>query len=151
MRIAIGSDHAGYHLKEHLRDSLAAGGIEVRDVGPNSLDPTDDYPDFARSVAQSVITGRADLGIVVCSTGGGSCSAANKFPGVRAALCHDTLCARLSRLHNDANVLCLGANVLGPGLADEIVAAWLAASFSGEQRHRRRLEKVARIEAEEKG
>ncbi len=151
MRIAIGSDHAGYRLKEQLRDSIAARQIDVRDLGPPSLDPSDDYPDYASAVAASVQAGTADLGIVICSTGVGSCIAANKLPGVRAALVHDIFSARMSRLHNDANVLCLGADVVAPKLAEEILAAWLSASFSGEQRHRRRLDKIARLEAREDG
>ena len=146
MRVAIGSDHAGYQLKEHLRDWLAARDTEVNDVGPRALDPADDYPDFAVAVGEAVRTGRADLGIVICSTGIGSCIAANKLPGVRAALCHDTFSARLSRLHNDANVLCLGADVVAAKLAEELLAAWLSASFSGEERHRRRVEKISRLE-----
>ncbi|MDH5201536.1 MAG: ribose-5-phosphate isomerase [Candidatus Bathyarchaeota archaeon] len=151
MRIAIGSDHAGYHLKEHLREWLSARNIEIHDVGPHSFDPTDDYPDFARAVADSVRTAESDLGLIVCSTGVGSCIAANKIPGVRAALCHDTFSARMSRLHNDANVLCLGSNVVAPGLAEEILAAWLASSFSGEERHRRRVDKIAQIESRPEG
>ena len=146
MRVAIGSDHAGYQLKEHLRDWLAPRDMEVDDVGPHALDPADDYPDFAGAVGEAVRTGRADLGIVICSTGIGSCITANKLPGVRAALCHDTFSARLSRLHNDANVVCLGANVVAARLAEEILAAWLSASFSGEERHRRRVEKISRLE-----
>jgi len=147
MKVAIGSDHAGYHLKQRLRDWLASRDIPLHDVGPASLDPADDYPDFARAVAQSVQSGQADLGVLVCSTGVGSCIAANKLPGIRAALCHDTFCARLSKLHNDANVLCLGANIVGPALAEEILGVWLATSFSGEDRHRRRLAKIAGLEA----
>ncbi len=119
------------------------------DVGASSLDPGDDYPDFARRVAQSVAEGADDLGIMICATGVGSCIAANKIRGARAALCQDTSCAKMSRLHNDANVLCLGANVVAPGLAREIVEVWLAATFSGEERHCRRLGKIASIESEE--
>jgi ribose 5-phosphate isomerase B len=149
MRIAIGSDHAGYQLKDRLRGWLAAHDIEVEDVGAESLVPGDDYPDFAGAVARSVQAGRSDLGIVICSTGIGSCITANKFRGIRAALCHDTFSARMSRLHNDANVLCLGANVLGASLAEDIVEAWAGASFSQGERHRRRLDKIAEFEAEE--
>jgi len=146
VRIAIGSDHAGYDLKVFLRDRLASQAVEVHDVGPDRLEPGDDYPDFARAVADSVARGESDLGIMICSTGVGSCIAANKVPGIRAALCHDTFSARMSRLHNDANVLCLGASVLGPALAEEIVETWIGEAFSGEERHRRRLDKVAKIE-----
>lgn len=146
MRIAIGSDHAGYELKEHLREWLKERGLEVTDLGPVCFDPADDYPDFASEVAQSVARQEAALGIVICSTGVGSCIAANKVRGVRAALCHDTFCARMSRSHNDANVLCLGANVVGPGLAQDIIDTWLGTPFSEEQRHRRRVAKIAGME-----
>jgi len=149
MRVAIGSDHAGYQLKEHVRTWMAERQIDVRDVGPQTFDPADDYPDFARAVAELVRTGQVDLGVVICATGVGSCIAANKVRGVRAALVHEAFSARLSRLHNDANVLCLGASIVAPPYAEEILAAWLEVSFSGEERHRRRLDKVARIEARE--
>jgi ribose 5-phosphate isomerase B len=149
MRIAVGSDHAGYQLKEHVRSWMAAREIDVHDVGAQTLDPADDYPDFARAVGELVQTAQVDLGIVICSTGVGSCIAANKLRGIRAALVHDPFSARMSRLHNDANVLCLGANIVGPRYAEEILAAWLAVSFSGDERHRRRLDKVVRIEARE--
>jgi len=151
MRIAIGSDHVGYHLKEHLRTWMAARDIDVHDLGPHTFDPSDDYPDHAAAVAASVQAGEADLGLIICSTGVGSCIAANKLRGVRAALAHDTFSARMSRLHNDANVLCLGANVVAPGLAEDILSTWLATSFSGEQRHRRRLDKISQLEAPEGG
>lgn len=149
MRIAIGSDHAGFHLKEHLRSWMHTRDIEVHDLGPEAFDLSDDYPDYATKVAASVQAGEADLGLIICSTGIGSCIAANKLRGVRAAVAHDTFSARMSRLHNDANVLCLGANVVAPGLAEDIVSTWLANSFSGEERHRRRLDKIARLEARE--
>jgi ribose 5-phosphate isomerase B len=149
MRIAIGSDHAGYDLKNHLGRRLTSQGVEVNDAGPHELDPADDYPDFAHAVARAVQSRESDLGIVVCSTGAGSCMAANKVRGVRAALCHDAFCARMSREHNDANVLCLGANIVGMALAEEITDAWVAGSFSGEERHRRRVDKLAGIEASE--
>ena len=149
MRVAIGSDHAGYQLKEHVRTWMAERRIDVRDVGPQTFDPADDYPDFARAVAELVQTGQVHLGVVICSTGVGSCIAANKLRGVRAALVHEAFSARMSRLHNDANVLCLGASIVAPRYAEEILAAWLEASFSGEERHRRRLDKVAQIEARE--
>lgn len=146
MRVALGSDHAGFDLKELVRSWLQEAGHEVLDVGPRTFDPGDDYPDFARPVAEAVGRGEVARGIVVCSTGQGSCMAANKVRGVRAALCHDLFCARLSREHNDANVLCLGSNVTGPGLAREIVELWLATRFSSEEKHHRRVEKVNRIE-----
>jgi len=148
LRIALGSDHVGFDLKQLVKGWLAEDGIDVLDVGPESFDPTDDYTDFARLVAESVTRGEADLGIVVCSTGQGSCMTANKVNGVRAALCNDIFCARMSKLHNDANVLCLGSSVVGALLAREIVATWLATSFTGEERHCRRIEKMARIESD---
>jgi ribose 5-phosphate isomerase B len=149
MRVAIGSDHAGYQLKEHLRTWMAAREIDVRDVGAQTFDPADDYPDFARAVADLVRTEQVDLGVLICSTGVGSCITANKFRGVRAALVHEAFSARMSRLHNDANVLCLGASTVAPRYAEEILAAWLETPFSGDERHRRRLHKVAQIEARE--
>ncbi len=148
MLIALGADHAGFDLKEQIRGWLAQREIEVLDLGPHTFNPEDDYPDFARAVAQSVAGGESDLGIIVCSTGIGSCIAANKLKGVRAALCQDTFCARMTRLHNDANVLCLGSNVVGPLLAQEIANTFISTSFSGEERHRRRVAKIAEIEAE---
>ena len=148
MRIALGFDHVGFDLKQLVKGWLSEDGIDVLDVGPESFDPTDDYPDFARRVAASVAEGKTDLGIVVCSTGQGSCMAANKVAGVRAALCNDIFCARMSKLHNDANVLCLGSSVVGVLLAREIVTTWLATSFTGEERHSRRIEKMARIESD---
>ena len=146
MRIALGSDHAGFDLKEMVRGWLQEDGHEVVDIGPATFDPTDDYPDYARLVAEAVARGEVERGLIVCSTGQGSCMAANKVRGVRAALCHDLFCARLSRQHNDANVLCLGSNVIGPGLAREVAELWLAEPFSDEAKHRRRVEKVNRIE-----
>ncbi|MDH4179523.1 MAG: ribose 5-phosphate isomerase B [Armatimonadota bacterium] len=149
MRIAIGSDHAGYDLKEHLRKWMAPREIDVQDVGPHAPDPSDDYPDFAGAVGRSIQSRAADLGIIICSTGVGSCIAANKLRGVRAALVHDIFSARMSRLHNDANVLCLGASIVAPRLAEEILATWLSVSFSEEERHRRRVDKIAQLEARE--
>ncbi len=147
MRIAIGSDHAGYALKEHLRAWLAGRDIQVHDLGPEEFDPTDDYPDFATAAGRAIQDGEADLAVVVCATGVGSCIAANKLRGIRAALISETFSARMSRLHNDANVLCLGANVIAPAFAEDILAAWLDASFSGDERHCRRLAKIAQLEA----
>ena len=141
MRIAIGSDHAGYALKAEVARWLAERGYAVRDLGTDDADTSVDYPDFARSVAQAVAGCECDLGIAVCGTGLGVSITANKAPGVRAALCTDTYTAHMSRLHNDANVLCLGQQVVGIGLALDIVAAWLQASFEG-GRHARRLAKI---------
>jgi len=148
MRIAVGADHAGWELKSAVIVWLTGKQIPHLDVSAGPPDPNDDYPDSAAAVARSVARGESDLGIIICGTGVGSCIAANKIPGVRAALCTNTFSARHSRSHNNANVLCLGGRVLGPGLALEIVETWLNTPFSGEPRHRRRLEKLARLECE---
>jgi ribose 5-phosphate isomerase B len=141
MRIAIGSDHAGYELKAAIVDWLATRGYDVEDEGTDSADARVDYPDVARSVAQAVADGECQRGIVICGTGIGVSMMANRVVGVRAALCTDAYMARMSRQHNDANVLCLGQRVLGVGLALDIVAAWLEASFEG-GRHARRVAKI---------
>ncbi len=148
MRIAVGADHAGWELKSAVIAWLTAKRLPHLDVNPGPQDPHDDYPDSAAAVARSVAGGESDFGIAICGTGVGSCITANKIPGIRAALCTDTFSARHSRLHNNANVLCLGGRVLGPGLALEIVEIWLNTPFSGEPRHQRRLEKLARLESE---
>jgi ribose 5-phosphate isomerase B len=144
-RVAIAADHGGFALKEKLLDGLG-GDYETIDLGASTLDPDDDYPDFALAVARAVASGRAERGIIVCGSGVGACIAANKVRGVRAGLCHDTYSARQGVEHDDMNVLCLGARVIGGELARELVRAFLSARFSGEERHRRRLEKV--LEAE---
>lgn len=149
MLIALGADHAGFDLKERIRTWLAQREVQVLELGPSTLNPEDDYPNIARAVARSVADGKCELGIIVCSTGIGSSIAANKLKGVRAALCHDIFSARMTRLHNDANVLCLGSNVIGPLLALEIADAFISTPFSGEERHRRRLLKITDIEVEE--
>src|SRR5918993_1434673 len=145
MRIAIAADHAGYELKRDLAAALQAQGREVSDFGTDSPAPVD-YPDCAESIAAALRDGRADRGIIVCGSGAGVSIAANKFPGVRAAVCHDSYTARQAVEHDDMNVLCLGARVIGPSLAADLVAAFLGAKFSGEERHRRRLDKIDRIE-----
>ena len=146
MRIAIAADHAGYELKRDLAAALQAQGREVSDLGTNSTAPVD-YPDCAESIAVALRDGRADRGIIVCGSGAGVSIAANKFPGVRAAVCHDSYTARQAVEHDDMNVLCLGARVIGPALAADLVAAFLGAKFSGEERHRRRLDKILAIES----
>jgi len=146
VRIAIGCDHAGFLLKEELKAYLQALGHEVVDMGTHSLDSVD-YPDYARQVAEAVAQGRVERGIVICGTGIGSSIVANKVPGVRAALCHESYTARMSREHNDSNVLALGGRVLGVELAKEIVQVWLASEFQG-GRHARRVEKIKTIERE---
>jgi len=148
MRIALGADHGGFSLKEDLAQWLRGLGYEVQDLGAHHLDPHDDYPDFALAVALAVAEGRAERGIALCGSGVGACVTANKVPGVRAAVCHDPYSARQGVEHDDLNVLCLGARVIGPELAREVVRAFLSARFSGEERHRRRLRKVLAIEAE---
>ena len=145
MRIAVGADHAGFEMKRDLAAVLRTLGHEVLDLGTYSTAPVD-YPDCAGSVATSLDDGRADRGIVVCGSGAGASIAANKFPGIRAAVCHDTYTAHQAVEHDDMNVLCLGARVIGQALAQEIVTAFLGARFSGEERHQRRLDKIAAIE-----
>jgi ribose 5-phosphate isomerase B len=147
MRIAIGSDHAGFTLKEHLRELLAADGHDVVDLGTTSEEPVD-YPPICAAVAREVANGRVDRGIVLGGSGQGEQIAANKVRGVRAALCNDLYTARYSRLHNDANVLSIGARVVGVALADEIVRTWFATEFEA-GRHVARVEQIAAIEKEE--
>jgi ribose 5-phosphate isomerase B len=144
-RVAVAGDHAGFVLKKELTDCLGED-YDLIDLGARKIDPDDDYPDFALAVARTVASGRAERGIIVCGSGVGACIAANKVRGVRACLCHDTYSARQGVEHDDMNVLCLGARVIGGELARELVRAFLGARFSGEERHRRRLEKV--LEAE---
>ena len=145
MKIALGADHAGYALKDRMATWLREQGHEVLDFGTHSGDPVD-YPDYARTVGEAVVQGRAELGVLCCGSGVGASMAANKMKGIRAALCHDTFSAHQSREDDDANVLCLGPRVVGPELAMEILRAWLAARFSGAERHRRRLAKLAELE-----
>jgi ribose 5-phosphate isomerase B len=146
MKIAVGSDHAGYTLKEHVKQLLADEGHEVDDLGTHSEEPVD-YPSFCAAVARAVVGGHADRGIVMGGSGQGEQLAANKVRGARAALCNDLYTAEFSRRHNDANVLSMGGRVVGFGLADEIVRKWLTTEFEG-GRHVRRLEQIAEIERE---
>lgn len=145
MRIALGADHAGYELKQHIAGFLAERGVTVIDLGTHSTDPVD-YPDFAAAVARAVTDGRAERGIVICGSGAGACVAANKIRGIRAALAHDTYTARQSVEHDDVNVLCLGSRVIGQNVAEELVKAFVAAEFTHEERHVRRLNKVKALE-----
>jgi ribose 5-phosphate isomerase B len=147
MVIAIAADHAGFQLKVLLLEFLKTLGQDVVDLGTQSEEPVD-YPDYARAVAEGIMSQKVDRGILICGSGVGACAAANKFPGIRAAICHDTYSAHQGVEHDDLNVLCLGARVLGPELAKEIVRAWLSAVFSGAERHRRRLAKIGQIEKE---
>lgn len=146
MRIAIGADHGGFPLNERVIEELRAAGHEVLDFGTHDGSRPDDYPDYALAVGQSVQGGGADIGILICGSGVGAGVAANKLKGIRAALCGDTYSAHQSREHDDCNVLCLGARVTGVELALEIVRTFASANFTGEERHRRRLAKIARIE-----
>ena len=151
MRIAIGADHGGYPLNERVIEELRAAGHELIDFGTHVGSRPDDYPDYALKVGQALQHGEADIGIIVCGSGVGASVAANKLKGIRAALCGDTYSAHQSREHDDCNVLCLGARVTGEELALEIVRAFVAARFTGEERHRRRLAKIAEIEKQERG
>ena len=147
LRVALGADHGGFTLKNELSTRLQEA-YEILDLGANAFDPTDDYPDFAKAVAQAVASSQAERGILVCGSGVGACVVANKVPGVRACLCHDTYSAHQGVEHDDMNILCLGARVIGPELATELATAFLNARFTGEEWHRRRLEKVLTIEHE---
>ena len=146
MRIAIGADHAGFEMKRDLAGHLAKGGQEVIDMGTHTPAPVD-YPDIAEAVSQAIRNGQADRGIIVCGSGAGAAIAACKFPGIRAAVCHDAYSARQAVEHDDLNVLCLGSRVIGPTLARTLIDVFLAASFSGEERHMRRLAKIDAIES----
>jgi ribose 5-phosphate isomerase B len=145
MKIAIGSDHAGYALKKALSDCVRTLGHEIIDVGTHSADPVD-YPDFAEKVGKVIMDGHAERGIMICGSGVGASVAANKMPGIRAGLCHDTYSAHQSVEHDDINMLVLGQRVIGPELARELVKTFLAARFTGEERHARRLGKVRDLE-----
>ena len=147
MRIACAFDHAGFPLKPIVMETLAAAGHEVIDLGTDSTDPVD-YPDKARDAAGAVLGGQAERAVVVCGSGAGVAVAACKFTGIRACTAHDTYTAHQAVEHDDINVLCLGARVIGPALAAEIVAAFSLAEFSGEERHLRRLGKIGAIERE---
>jgi ribose 5-phosphate isomerase B len=145
MRIAVAADHAGFEMEGDLAAALRAQGHDVLDLGTHSSAAVD-YPDCAEAVATALRDRRADRGLIVCGSGAGVSIAANKFPGVRAAVCHDCYTARQAVEHDDMNVLCLGARVIGPALAGDLVAVFLAATFSGEARHQRRLDKILAIE-----
>ncbi len=142
--IAIACDHGGYALKEEVKKHLAEKGLECKDFGTNSLDSCD-YPDYAAPAAQAVASGECDRGIVICTTGIGVSIVANKVAGVRCALCSDPLSARMTRLHNDTNMLAMGAGVIGKNLALEIVDIWLGTEFEG-GRHQRRVDKITALE-----
>ena len=150
MRVAFAADHAGAALKDELLRRLAQAdlGHEWIDLGGDGSDPDDDYPDFARRLAGAIVAGDADRGILICGSGVGASVAANKVRGIRSAVCHDTYSAHQGVEHDDMNVLTLGARVIGPEPAFECAVAFLGAMFSGEPRHRRRLDKVLAIESD---
>ena len=141
MKVAIGCDHGGYDLKEHLVKHLKDEGYDVDDRGCHSRESCD-YPVYGHAVANAVAKGEADRGIVICTTGIGISIAANKVPGIRAALCTNELMAKMTRLHNDANILALGANIVGPGLAEAITDTFLKEDFSKVERHQRRVDEM---------
>jgi RpiB/LacA/LacB family sugar-phosphate isomerase len=146
MIIAIGADHAGYDLKQDVAVYLRACGHSVLDLGADNSTTPDDYPDYSEAVGLAVLEKRCERGIVICGSGVGASVAANKLPGIRAALCHDTYSAHQGVEHDDMNVLVLGARVIGTELAHELVRAFIGAEFSGEERHKRRLAKVKELE-----
>ena len=147
MRVAIATDHGGFALKEDLKAYLSGAGHVVIDIGARELDPGDDYPDFVIPLARAVATGMVDRGVAVCGSGVGASVCANKIPGVRAGLVQDHYTTHQGVEHDDMNILCMGGRVLGPLAARDLVDAFLAASFTGEERHIRRLGKVAALEA----
>lgn len=145
MKIAVGSDHAGYALKETIQAQLAEAGYDVVDVGTHSEAPVD-YPDYAEALGRAVLDGRAERGVLICGSGAGASIAANKLKGIRATVAHDTYTAHQGVEHDDVNVLTLGARVIGEAQAWELVQAFLGAVFSGDERHVRRLDKVRALE-----
>ena len=145
MKVAIGADHAGFHMKQQIVSWLADSRFEVLDLGTDSTEPAD-YPDFAEAVAAAVIDGRAERGVLICGSGVGACIAANKIPGVRAAICHDAYSAHQGVEHDNMNILVLGGRIVGTALALDLVRAFVAARYTAEERHARRLAKVTAIE-----
>jgi RpiB/LacA/LacB family sugar-phosphate isomerase len=145
MRIVVGADHAGFALKQEIAETLRKAGHDVIDVGTDSTAPVD-YPDSAEAVGRAVMDGRAERGVLVCGSGVGASVAANKLPGIRAAVCHDVYSAHQGVEHDDMNVLVLGGRIVGPALAADLVCAFVAARFTGEERHARRLAKVKALE-----
>lgn len=148
MRVAVAADHAGFMLRELIVRELTEAGHVVDDLGAYELDPMDDYPDYALEVAAAVGSGQVERGVIICGSGIGATIVANKIRGIRAATCHDTYSARQGVEHDDMNVLCLGARVIGSEVAKEVVGAFANATFSGEARHVRRLEKIRNLEAQ---
>lgn len=146
MEIAVSADHAGFELKELVAPWLRSVGHEVVDLGAYQLDPEDDYPDFAAAVAEAVSSGKAKRGVVICGSGVGATISANKVPGIRACLCHDTYTGHQGVEHDDMNIICMGARVIGLELCKEILSAFLSASFIPEPRFQRRLDKLNQLE-----
>ena len=146
MKVAVGADHAGFPLKDRMMDVIRGAGHDVVDCGAEKLIPGDDYPDYAERVAGAIREGRAERGVLICGSGVGASVAANKFDGIRAALCHDTFSAHQGVEDDSMNILCLGARVVGPALAEELVVTFLRARFSEAERHARRLAKVIGFE-----
>ncbi len=147
MKVAIAADHGGFPMKDALFQLLKSMGHEVLDLGAHRIEPEDDYPDYARYMGQAIQHGQAQRGVLLCGSGVGACVAANKMKGIRAGLCHDGYSAHQGVEHDDINVLCLGARIIGSALAAELVTAFMSASFSGQSRHARRLEKVRAMES----
>ncbi|MEE8412926.1 MAG: ribose 5-phosphate isomerase B [Dehalococcoidales bacterium] len=147
LNVAIGADHGGFALKNELITRLG-DRYDISDLGAHQFDSDDDYPDYAEKISRVVTSGKTPRGVLICGSGVGACIAANKVPGIRACLCHDTYSAHQGVEHDDMNILCLGSRVIGIELAAELVTAFLEASFSGEERHRRRLTKLINLERE---
>ena len=146
MRISVAADHNGYELKNEISEILKRAGHDVIDIGPHSLDPLDDYPDYAKPLAESVSSGETNRGIMVCGSGVGASVAANKIKGVRAAVCHDIYSAHQGVEHDNMNVLCLGSRIVGIEVVRELVSAFISAEYTNEERHARRLTKVIEME-----
>ena len=146
MRVAVGADHGGFPLKEEIKAHVLGLGHEPVDVGAHEFDPQDDYPDLAAAVASAVAEGRAERGVMICGSGVGAAIAANKVRGVRASVCHDTYSAHQGVEHDEMNVLCLGARVIGSEVAREVASAFLSARFIPEERYKRRLDKINALE-----
>jgi len=149
MKIAVAADHGGFPLKARVIETIRAAGHEVLDLGTNSSDPVD-YPDYAKALGEAIQQGQAERGVLLCGSGVGACVAVNKMRGIRGGICHDTYSAHQGVEHDDMNVLCLGARIIGPELLPELVRAFIGAKFTAEERHLRRVGKVKKMEEEGK-
>lgn len=149
MKIAVAADHGGFPLKARVIETIRAAGHEVLDLGTNSSEPVD-YPDYAKALGEAIQQGQAERGVLLCGSGVGACVAVNKMRGIRGGICHDTYSAHQGVEHDDMNVLCLGARIIGPELLPELVRAFIGAKFTAEERHLRRVGKVKKMEEEEK-